>query len=117
MVDGAVDLLPYMPGQTLPAFAAGRGKLLDAFLFQARPQFGLAPPFLAVALLPFTQFAVKGTVVLAVAGRQEVGDPHIHANHRGRGFCAYWNDLIVTEGQPPPIGTLVERDAGIDSLA
>jgi len=36
LVDGAVDLLAYMAGETLPTLAAGRGKLLDPFLLQTR---------------------------------------------------------------------------------
>ena len=35
LVDCAVDRLPHVPGEPLPALAAGRGKLLDAFLLQA----------------------------------------------------------------------------------
>src|SRR6266849_5973609 len=97
LVDGAVDLLAYMAGETLPTLAAGGGQLLRPFLLQASAQLGLAPPLLAVALLPLSEFAVKGAVVLAVAGGDEVGDAHVHANHRGRRRGLYRNHLIITE--------------------
>ena len=83
LVDRAVDLLTHMAGEPLPALAARGGELLDPFLLQALAQFGLAPPLLPVALLSLAQFPVKGAVVLAGTGREEVGDAHIHADHRG----------------------------------
>ena len=51
LVDRAVDLLAHMTGETLPALTAGRREFLDAFLFQALAQFGLAAALLPVALL------------------------------------------------------------------
>ena len=111
LVDRLVDLLPHVAGEALPALAAGGGQLLDAFLFKACPQFGLAPPLLAIALLPLAQLTVKGAVVLAVAGRQKVGNAHVHADYWGRGSVWTANHLIVAEGEPPAIPTLVERHA------
>src|SRR5216683_8000210 len=84
LVDGAVDLLAYMAGETLPASACGGGQLLRPFLLQASAQLGLAPPLLAVALLTLSEFAVEGAVVLAGACGQEVGDAHVHPDHRSR---------------------------------
>src|SRR5260221_236606 len=98
------------------ALAAGRGKFLAPFLLQALAQLRLAPPLLPVALLSFPEFAVKSAVVLAVAGRQEVGNPNIHADHRGRRGGVYRDDLVVGERQPPAIAALVEGDAAIDGL-
>src|SRR6266852_1202318 len=72
LVDRAIDLLTNVAGETLPALAACGGKLLDPFLLQAFAQLRLAPPFLPVALLSLTKLAVKGAVVLAVAGGDEV---------------------------------------------
>ena len=66
LIDRPVDLLAHMPDKALPARAAGGGKLLHTFLFQALAQLGLAPPLLAVALLPLSEFAVKGAIVLPV---------------------------------------------------
>jgi hypothetical protein len=117
LVDRAVDLLAHMAGETLPALATGRREFLDTFLLQARAQLRLAPPLLAVALLSFPEFAVKGAVVLAGTGRQEVGNAHIHADHRSRRGCVDRDLLVITEGHPPAITTLVEGHAGIDGLA
>jgi len=117
LVDRAVDLLAHMASQALPALAAGGGELFDPFLFEACPQFGLAPPLLAVALLPLSEFAMKGAVVLPFAGGQEVGDAHVHADHRGRWGGVDRDDLVVGERHPPAIIALVERHAGIDGLA
>src|SRR5260370_27978597 len=113
LVDCAVDRLPHVPGEPLPALAAGRGKLLDAFLLQARAQLRLAPPLLPVALLSLAQFAVEGAVVLAVARRHEAGDAHVHADHRGRWGGVYRDFLVITEGQPPAISALAESRAGL----
>src|SRR5258708_5137513 len=80
LVDRAVDLLAHMAGETLPRAAARGGKLLDAFLLQAPAQLRLAPPLLPVTLLSLPQFAVKGAIVLASPGRDEVRNPDIHAD-------------------------------------
>src|SRR5260370_33017284 len=117
LVDRPVDLLAHVAGEPLPALAAGGGKLLGPFLFQALAQLGFAPSLLAVALLPFSQFAVKGAVVLAVAGGEEVGDTHIHPDHRGRRPGLDGDHLVVAQRQPPAITALVERHAGIDSFS
>src|SRR5450759_370350 len=82
LVDRPVDFLAHMANKPLPTPGAGGGKLLDALLLQALAQLGLAPPLLPVALLSLPELTVKGAVVLAVAGGQEVGNPNIHANHR-----------------------------------
>jgi len=116
LVDRPVNRLPHVAGEPLPALAARGGELFDPFLLQAPAQLRLAPPLLAVALLPLAQFAVKGAVVLAVAGRDEVRNPDIHANHRGRRRGVDRDDLVVGERQPPAISALVEGDAGIDGL-
>src|SRR5712692_5586936 len=72
LVDRPVDLLADVAGETLPALAAGGGELLDPLLFQAFAELGLAAAFLAVALLPLAELAVKRAVVLACTGGQEV---------------------------------------------
>ena len=117
LVDRTVDLLAHVAGEALPALAARGGKLLDALLLQAPAQFGLAPPLLAVALLSITELAMKGAVVLAVTCRDEVGNAHIHADHRGRGISLDGHDLVITQGQPPPAIALVEGHAGVDGLS
>src|SRR6266496_3305150 len=117
LIDRAVDLLTDMAGKTLPRPATGGGKLLDPLLFQALAQLRLAAALLPVALLALSQLAMKGPVVLAGRGGHEVGDAHIHAVHRGRWRGLYWDDLIITEGQPPAVPALVEGDAGVDGLA
>ena len=117
LVDRAVDRLPHVAGEPLPALATRGGELLDPFLLQTSAQFGLAPPLLAVALLPLPQFAVEGAVMLAVARGEEVGDAHVHADYRGRRRSVNRDDLVVTECQPPAISALVEGDAATDGLA
>ncbi len=117
LVDRPVDLLTDVTGEALPASACGGGQLLDPFLHQALAPLGLAPPFLPVALLSLSQFAVKGAIVLAGACGQEVGDAHVHPDHRGRWRGLYWNHLVVGESQPPVIASLVQSNAGIDGLA
>ncbi len=118
LVDGAVDLLAHMAAQTPPALATRGGEFLDPLLFEALTQLRFASPLLPIALLPLSQFAVECPVVLAVACRDEVSNPHVYADRRGRGFCVYWNHLIVAQGQPPcTITALVEGHAGIDGLA
>jgi hypothetical protein len=116
LVDCPVNRLPHVPGEPLPALAAGGGELLDASLLQALAQLRLAPPLLPVALLPLSEFAMEGAVVLPVAGRQEVGNPNIHADHRGRRRGVDQDDLVVGERQPPAISALVEGHTGIDGL-
>ena len=117
LVDRAVDLLTHVPGEALPAFAACGGELLHPFLLQTRAQFGLAPSLLAVALLSLLELSVKGAVVLAVARRDEVGDAHIYADHRGRGFGLAGNLLVIRERQPPAVTAPVERHTGIDGFS
>src|SRR5260370_4422176 len=116
LVHRPVDRLPYVAGEPLSALAARGGEFFHPFLLQALAQLRLAPPFLPVALLPLPQFAMKGAVVLPVAGGQEVGDAHVYADHRGRRHGVYRDDLVVGERQPPAISALVARDAGVDSL-
>ena len=72
LVDRAVDLLAHMAGETLPALAAGRWEFRDPLLLETLAQPGLAAAFLPVALLSLSEFPVKGAVVLAGTGRQEV---------------------------------------------
>src|SRR5438105_2699044 len=117
LVDCPVNLLAHMASEALSALAAGRGEFLDAFLFQAIAEFGLAAAFLAVTLLAFSQFAMKGAVVLAIRSSHKVSNAHIHADHRGLWFSLERNDFIVGEGQPPAIPTLVEDHARVDGLA
>jgi hypothetical protein len=117
LVDRPVDLLAHVAGQALPTSACGRGQLLDPFLLQAFAELLLAPAFLAVALLPLSEFAVKGAVVLPVAAGQEVGNAHIYADHRGRWRSLYPDHPMVTEGQPPAIPAFVERHAAIEGLS
>ncbi len=101
----------------MPALAASGGKCLDPFLFETLAQLGFAPPLLPVALLPLTQFAMKGAVVLARARGHKVGNPHIDANHRRRWLSLDWYHLIVTECQPPTSVTLIEGNTGIEGNA
>ncbi len=117
LVDCSVDFLAHMAGQALSRAAARGGKLLDAFLLQALAQLRLTSPLLPVALLSLSEFAVKGAIVLAGTGRDEVRNPDVYADHRGRWGGVYRDFLVITEGQPPAITTLVERHAGIDGLA
>lgn len=74
-IHGAVHLLPDVAGQPL---VRQRWKFGDALPFQAGAQFGFAPPFLAVQLMPSRQLAVEGAVAFATRGRQEVRDADIH---------------------------------------
>jgi len=106
-----------MAGEPLPAPAAHGGKLLDAFLFQALAQFGLAPPLLPVALLSVAQLAVKGAIMFAVAGGEEVGNAHIYAHNRGSWLRMNLHDFIVAEGKPPLTSPLVESHARVEGLA
>ncbi len=105
-----------MPHETLPALTAGRGEFLDAFLLQALAQLGFAPPLLPVTLLSLSKFAMKGAIVLARTGGEQVGNADIDANHRSIGFGLQRDYLVVGKRQPPPTVTLVEGDTRIDGL-
>ena len=115
LIDRPVDLLLHVPDQALPTFAAGGGKLGDALLFQACALLRLAPPLLPIPLMPLAQFAIEHPVVLAIAGREEVGKTHIHPDHRSIRVGVNRHDLIVGQGQPPDaILTFIERHAGVE---
>src|SRR5690348_16564393 len=103
-----VDLLTHMTSKALPASACGRRQFLDAFLFEAFAQFGLAASSFSVALLPLTQLAVKGAVVLPVAAGNKVGNADIEADHRSSGFGMNRHGFIVRKRQPPFILALIE---------
>src|SRR2546426_12374200 len=98
LIDRAVDLLTDVAGETLPALAAGGGKLLDPFLFQTLAEFGLASPFLAITFLSCAETPVKGAVALAVAGGEKVGNADVHADHRSRWRGLDGNHLIIAQG-------------------
>ena len=66
LLDRPVDLLLDMPTQTLPAPAAGRRECGSALLFEALTQLRLASSLLAIPLLSPSQFAVKGSIMLAI---------------------------------------------------
>ena len=60
---------------------------------------------------------MKGTVVLAGAGGDEVGSAHVDADDLSirRGLDCY--HLVIAQGEPPIILTLVELHAAIDDFA
>jgi len=115
LVDRSVDRLTHMPDQALPTSAVGGGKLGNSLLFETGPQFGLTTALLSIPLLPLSEFAMKGAVVLVRARGDEVGNPHINPDHWGIWLGLDWNHLIIGEGEPPtPIRAPIELHTTID---
>lgn len=52
--------------------------------------------------------------MLACAGRDEISNAHINANHRCIRGCLDGHDLIVGEREPPRAITLIELDACVE---
>src|SRR5207244_587914 len=81
LVHRSIDLLTHIANQALPALTPGRRKPRDALLLQTFAELRLPPSLLAVALLPFAQFAVKRPIVLPGAGGEEVSNADINADN------------------------------------
>src|SRR5438094_394234 len=71
----------------------------------------------SVPLLPLSQTPVEGAVLLAIGGREEIGYPHVNADHRCMRVALDGNGLIVRKGHPPDPVSFVERDAAIERAA
>ena len=114
LIHRVVDLLPDMTDQSPSATTAGGWQLLAPFLLQARSQFGFASAFGSIPLVTRTQVFMERAIVLASAGRDEIGDAHIDANHR----CIRWRlhemFCIVGEREPPHAVTLIELHAAVE---
>src|SRR5579859_3387185 len=111
LIDGSIDLLPDVASQAL---IGQRWQTLDALLFEAGAQLGLTAAFLAIALVPSGQLAMKGAITFAGRGGQEVCDADIDPDHR-RLISRYLFDLRVhRERQPPAGGFACQRHAGVD---
>src|SRR5438067_12890175 len=92
LVDCSIDVLPYRARYPLTCPTTGRGKFLDALLFETLPQLGFAPPFLVISFLSFMASFMKD--------KNEItrnGDTHIYAYHRGRGIRLERDLFIITQ--------------------
>src|SRR5437660_7112899 len=83
-VDCPVDRLVDLANEPLSCLTGGGWQLVlwHAFLFQTRSQLRLPPAFFAVPLLAVAQLPMKRSVLLAIGGRDKVGDAHINADNR-----------------------------------
>ncbi len=109
-----VDFLLDMPDQPLPGTTAGRWQLLHTFLLQAGAQFRFPAALGSIPFVARTQIFVEGAVVLARAGRDEVGDAHVNAHDRRIGWRLHGHFLIVGEREPPQSLALIELHTGVE---
>src|SRR5919108_5195268 len=82
-VDCSVDRLSDVAHEPLPR-RAGRGRelfLRHASLLQTLSELRLPAALFAVPLLALPQTPVKRAVLLAIGGGDEIGDPHVDADH------------------------------------
>src|SRR5260370_280183 len=116
LIEGMVDLVLDMPDQPLCCATAGGGQLWHALFLQARTEFGLPAALGTITLVAGSQVFVKRTVMLAGAGRDEIGNAYVDAYHRRTRHCLYRHLLIVGEREPPHPVTLIELHAGVELL-
>ena len=114
LIDGTVDLLLDMPDQPLPCATAGRWQLICPLFLQARAQFSFPAALGPITLVARTQVFVERAVVLAGAGCDEVGYPHVNTHHGRTGACLDRHFLIVGEREPPHSLTLIELHAAVE---
>src|SRR5258706_7329694 len=116
LLDRMVDLLLDMPDQPLSCATAGGGQLWHALFLQTRAEFGLPAALGTIALVTVSQVFVERSVMLAGAGRDEIGNAYVDAYHRGARHCLGSDFLIIGECEPPHPVTLVELYAGAELL-
>lgn len=105
-----------MTNEPLPCGAGSGGQLVfrHASLLQALPEFGLPPALFPVSLLALSELPFEGAALLAIRGRDEIGYPHVDADHRRVRFGLNSHRFIVGERQPPDLIALLERHAAVD---
>jgi hypothetical protein len=111
-----VDLVLHMPHESVPCTTARRGQVLHAFFLQAGAQFGFTSALGTIALMTGSQVFVERSVLLPSAGRHEIGNAHINADHRGTCYGLYRHFLIIGEREPPHAVPLIELHAGVELL-
>src|SRR5258707_15791532 len=81
LIDRMVDLLLDMPDKPLSCATAGGGQLWHALFLQTRTEFGLPAALGTITLVAGSQVFLKSTVILAGAGRDEIGNGYVDAYH------------------------------------
>ena len=100
-----------MSAEPLPRGAAGRGEALSGhpLFLKTGTQLGLISALVPISSVFASQSAMERPVALAHRSGDEIGNTHIHPNHRGTRFRLQRHLLIEGEGQPPDPLALVQR--------
>ena len=119
LVNGSIDLLTHVSAEPLPCGAAGRGEALSGhpLFLKTGTQLGFIAALVPISSVFAGQGSVERPVALARRSGDEIGNTHIHPNHRGTRLRLQRHLLIEGEGQPPDPLALVQRGRGIERFA